>query len=240
LGFVLSLGCAGLSQRPPVIAPSCSQAIVFVADGAGDFRVTSTFLREVVAHDGCPVHVETFPWSHGYGCVLRDQIDYAHARAEGCRLAATITAYCQSHPGASVYLVGHSAGSAVVITAAEHLPPDSVQGMALLAPSLSTFYDLRPVLHAVRHLDVYYSHHDNLYLGLVIGICGTSDRMHAPASGRVGFQVHADCPEDQLLLSRLRQHCWQPTDAWTGNHGGHYGARNPGFLHARVLPMLMQ
>jgi len=106
--------------------------------------------------------------------------------------------------------------------------------MALLAPSVSTFYDVRPALAAIRRrLDVYYSAHDRLYLGLGTGIFGTSDRLHAPASGRVGFQVHED-------LHKLRQHEWQRSDWPTGNRGGHYGAYQPGYLRQQVVPLLLE
>jgi pimeloyl-ACP methyl ester carboxylesterase len=173
--------------------------------------------------------------------ILRDQLDYAHARAEGHRLAARISFLKTLHPEARVYLVGHSAGAVVTVVAAESLPVGSIEGMALLAPSLSTYYDLRPALHAVRHhLDVYYSHRDWGYLGIATGILGTSDRLRAPASGRIGFQVYVDTPQDQAESQKLRQHAWQVADWRTGNNGGHYGARQPRYLRAQVLPGLFE
>src|SRR5438105_4489221 len=56
---------------------------VFVADGAGNFQVTSRTLRAVAQSDGYPLKIATFKWSHGYGRVIADQICFSHARTEG-------------------------------------------------------------------------------------------------------------------------------------------------------------
>jgi len=214
---------------PPAMPPT----LIFVADGAGDFRAASTSMRKVLDQQGLPGSVQTVVWSHGYLRILKDQVDYAYARAQGCKLAETILTVRQTHPEISIYVVGHSAGAVVALAAAESLPPCSIEGMALLAPSLSTFYDVRPALPAIRrHLDVYYSTHDILYLGLGTGVFGTSEGIHAPASGRIGFQVQDD-------LCKVRQHQWQHSDCPTGNWGGHYGGYQPGFLRERVLPLML-
>jgi pimeloyl-ACP methyl ester carboxylesterase len=212
--------------------PPCP-TLIFVADGAGDFRAASTSMRKVLDQEGLPGSVQTVVWSHGYLRILKDQLDYSYARAQGYKLAETIQAVRQTHPEMSIYVVGHSAGAVVALSAAESLPPCSIDGMALLSPSVSTFYDLRPALTAVRrHMDVYYSTHDTLYLGVGTGIFGTSEGIHAPASGRIGFQVQDD-------LCKLRQHQWHHSDCPTGNWGGHYGAYQPGFLRERVIPLML-
>jgi pimeloyl-ACP methyl ester carboxylesterase len=215
--------------------------VIFVADGAGDFRAASAGFRIALAEDHWPVHVETVTWSHGFLCILRDQLDYAYGRAEGCRLAARIASLKSRHPGVKIYLAGHSAGTVVAVAAAEALPPGSIEGMALLAPSLSTFYDLRPALHAVRnHVDVYYSHRDWGYLGIGTAVFGTSDRLRAPASGRIGFQVSSGVLEGRNDYQKVRQHEWRIGDWRFGNNGGHYGSYQPRFLRAHVLPQLLE
>lgn len=229
------VGCGKHYTVPEQIACETLPAVIFVADGAGDFRAASTSMRKVLEHDGMPGSVQTVVWSHGYLHILKDQIEYDYARAQGCKLAQTISTLKQMHPETHVYVVGHSAGSVVALSAAEALPPCTIDSMALLAPSVSTFYDLRPALPAIRrHLDVYYSTHDILYLGVGTAIFGTSEGLHAPASGRVGFQVHDD------ELCKIRQHQWQRSDWPTGNRGGHYGAYQPGFLRERVIPLLLE
>jgi pimeloyl-ACP methyl ester carboxylesterase len=242
---LLSAGCVGLEARSgtPVTAafPSVEPAaLVLVADGAGGFKAASMSLRETVATDGLPLRVETFDWTHGHWRILADQLDRGHAREEGAELARRVAALNQSRPGATISLVGHSAGSAVVLAAAELLPPGSVDRIVLLAPSVSSDHDLRPALACARRgVDVFYSNDDRVYLGLGVAILGNADRERGSAAGRVGFRPVFAGPGDAALYTRLRQYPWESTLEWTGNHGGHYGAYQPGFLRAAVLPLLL-
>jgi pimeloyl-ACP methyl ester carboxylesterase len=223
----------------PAPPPEPAQGIVFSVDGAGGFHGTSTNLRRVVSTARVPLRVETVDWSHGWGRVVADQTDYAYARSEGQRLAGTILAAHAACPDLPVYLIAHSAGSAVALAAVEALPPATVERVVLLAPALSTDYDLRPALSRVRcGIDVFCSERDWFYLGLGTGLLGTSDRRWSASSGRVGFHPVGVTSADHALYGKLRQHPWHPSLAWTGNEGGHSGASQPAFLRAYVLPLL--
>jgi pimeloyl-ACP methyl ester carboxylesterase len=211
--------------------------IVFAADGAGNFQRSSSSLRALVEHDHTPLDVVTYEWSHGYGRVLADQIGYAYARAQGERLAAEILELYRCHPQACIYVMGHSAGAAVALAAAEALPPGVLQGMVLLAPSISASYDLRPALSRTRAgIDVYYSRADWFYLGVATRLAGTADRSHGLPAGRIGFRVYADSPDDACLYSKLRQHAWERADRALGHTGGHYGAYQPAYMRTNVIP----
>jgi hypothetical protein len=233
-------GCAGVRHQvyTPAVVPG-ARGVIFAADGAGNFQATSEGLRRVVAEEGLPLRVETFEWSHGYGRMLADQLDYGHIVDEGKRLAGCVAAYRRACPAAEVYLVGHSAGSAVVLAAAEYLPSGYVDGIILLAPAVSAGYDLRPALCCARNaVDVFYSPRDRFYLGFGVAVMGTTDRCWGPAAGRVGFEPEVVCPCDAGLYRKLRQHSWDPSVQWTGNEGGHYGGYQPEFLRAYVVPLL--
>lgn len=215
------------------------RGVVFVLDGAGGFQATSNALRTALQEEGVPLWVEAVDWSHGFGRVLADQIDQDHTRCAGQHLACRIAAYRQQYPGAEIHLMGHSAGTAVVLAAAEALPPDTLNHVVLLAPAVSAHYDLRPTLRSARNgIDVFFSGRDRGFLGLWTSLIGTADRRWQPAAGRVGFQPQGVNPEDFVLFSRLRQHPWHPCLSWTGNQGGHYGSYKDGFLHAYVVPLL--
>jgi pimeloyl-ACP methyl ester carboxylesterase len=235
-------GCVGF--RPAVHAPSpvgYECGVVFVADGAGGFMATSTALSQAIADVRLPLRVETADWGHGFGRVLADEVDFGHARREGQCLAAQVLEVRRCRPDLAVYLVGHSAGSAVVLAAAEALPPGSVERIVLLAPSVSAGYDLRPALRCVRRsVDVFCSARDWAYLGIGVSLVGTTDRCWTAAGGRTGFRQEAATTEDAALYAKLRQHPWDPCVAWTGNRGGHYGAHQPEFVRAYVLPLLTQ
>jgi pimeloyl-ACP methyl ester carboxylesterase len=240
----LLAGCSAVGYRTaasPALPPSQPpQGVVFVANGSGDFRTVSTNLSRVVAETGTPLQIETVAWSHGYGRYIADHTDHDNHLAEGARLAAQVAAYRQTCPGRKIYLVGHSAGCAVVLCAAERLPPGSVDRIILLAPSVCTEYDLRPALQAARGgIDAFTSEEDRVILGLGMRVVGTAERCCRTAAGQYGFTPVIECPADVALYRGLRQHPWDPVVAWSGNWGGHYGSNQPGYLRAYVLPLLV-
>jgi hypothetical protein len=225
-------------RSPGFVSGQCG--VVFTADGAGGFHTTSHNLSQTLTDAGLPVGVETVRWSHGYGRIIADLLCRAHQRAAGQALAEQVIAFRCDHPGVAVYLLGHSAGCQIVLSAAETLPPASVERVILLAPAVSADYDLRPTLRAAcRGVDVFHSDHDYFFLGVAVAVAGTTDgRFGHSAAGRTGFHVDPKTPEDVVLYSRLRQHPWDCCVAWTGNHGGHYSVYRPEYLRAYVLPLL--
>lgn len=243
LGVLLvAAGC--LRSRQPIppcgcVAPNAD--VVFVADGSGDYRTTSRALCEAVSACGAPLRVETFVWSHGYGRMLVDQVDHCNHLEQGRRLAALVAAEKQNCPERGVYLVGHSSGTAVVLAAAEDSPPGSIERVVLLAPAVAHDYDLRPALRSVRQsIDVFISSRDVGALLIGTGIVGTADRRFSAAAGRIGFTPILTCPGDELLYAKLRIHPWDRCVVWSGNRGNHYGALEPGFVRAYVLPLLQR
>jgi pimeloyl-ACP methyl ester carboxylesterase len=222
------------SPIPPV-APT---HVVFAADGAGDYRSASTSLRETAAADGWPLDVRTFVWSHGFLRNLADHTDYEWAREQGRKLAAVVTEQKQRQPNVPVSLYGHSAGSFVVLEAAAQLPPDTLERIVLLAPSVSSKYDIKPALIAARNgMDVFYSKNDRVWLGAFTAVAGTSDSStETRPAGRFGFEPQVP-PVDLPLYAKLRQYEWNPTLDQVGHDGGHYGAYQPGHLKKFVLPL---
>jgi pimeloyl-ACP methyl ester carboxylesterase len=247
--FLLALSVAllaGCSTTRPTMryaspCPSCvgSNRIIFVADGAGNYDVTSGNVRQLVEEERLPWCVEKVEWSHGKLRIYADQTDLANIRAAGHCLAERILAYHRTNPDSTVNLIAHSAGSGVVLAAADELPPCSIDHLILLAPSVSTEYDLRPALRTARRgIDVFYSERDWLVLGLGTDIVGTADRRWAAAAGRVGFTPIACNADDARLYQNLRQHKWDPSMRWTGNNGGHFEPHVPTFLRYYVFPIL--
>ena len=100
-------------------------------------------------------------------------------------LITGVSGYLGSHLAG----VAHSAGSLVALTAVEAAPPGSVDRLILLAPAVSSEYDLRPALGNVRQgIDVLRSYRDQWYLGVGAYLVGTTDRRWEAAAGRVGFE----------------------------------------------------
>lgn len=240
----LLAGCRSAAGRadgqavivPPGVTPV---GVVLVANGAGDSSTVSTNLGRAVVETRTPLQVETFDWSYGTRRYLADHVDHAHHLAEGDRLAAQVTTYRQACPGRKVFLVGYSSGAAVVLAAADRLPPDSVDRIVLLSPAVCVGYDLRPALRVARcGIDVFYSNRDRYVLGLGMRVVGTADRGCRTAAGQWGFTPVVAGPADAGLYRKLRQYPWDPSVAWTGNDGGHYGSDQTAFLRVYVLPLL--
>jgi pimeloyl-ACP methyl ester carboxylesterase len=241
--FLLA-GCRSAGVRPEAYRPASPPAsppagVAFVANGSGDFRTVSANLGQAVAEAAAPLQVETFVWSRGQGRYLLDHTDHVNHLAQGRRLAAQVAAYRRACPGRRAYLVGHSAGCAVVLAAAEALPPGGVDRIVLLAPSVCAAYDLRPALRSARcGIDVFHSSQDRLVLGLGMRLVGTAEHACRTAAGQCGFTPVLAGPADAALYGKLRQHPWGPAVRWSGNDGGHYGSNRAGFLRAYVLPLL--
>ncbi|WP_439623346.1 hypothetical protein [Gemmata sp.] len=245
--LALPSGCTAGPDRPvtsaarpaPAPAPGRAVAVVFCADGAGGLGETTDTLAQVVAEERAPLRVERVEWSHGEGRFMLDHLDSRNLQLKGEALAREARQWQARSPGCRICFVGQSAGCAVLLLAAEAMPPDSVDRVVLLAPSVSSRYDLRPALRATREgIDVFYSERDWFVLGLGMALSGTTDRRLPPVAGRVGFRYVAAGPGDEALYARLRQHPWGPEVEQTGRTGGHYGSLEDGHVRARILPML--
>lgn len=246
LVFLLLLaGCTTQRSRSNYsVMPSARLAhpagVVFVANGAGDSREVSQNLSKVVIDASLPLQIETHVWSHGAGRIVADQVDHDNHVVQGRRLATQVSAYRQAYPCRRIYLVGQSAGCAVVLIAAQLLPPDSIDRIILLAPSVCANYDLRPALRVAREgIDGFHSEQDRWVLGLGVRIVGTAEGGCRTAAGRVGFSPVIHSHTDALLYTRLRQHPWDPVVRWSGNSGGHTGNYETEFLRAYVLPLFI-
>lgn len=183
--------------------------------------------------------IEPISWSHGYGRVFADQLDRKYARAQGRLLAEEVSRRKIADPQRHIYLLAHSAGSLVVLSAAEVMPPNSIERVVLLAPSVRADYDLRGALRATRlSIDVYYSPCRDFY---VRGAAVLAALIHAEFSrraGQNGFEPVIESEEDAKLYEKLRLIPWDKSFAETGNFGGHYGGYQPEFLKDFVLPLM--
>jgi pimeloyl-ACP methyl ester carboxylesterase len=232
-------GCATVPTRiESHFSPVAARGIVIVADGAGGNHTATRAIATAVDRRGLALYVRSFDWTNG-GLGLTDVTDVAHSRCQGRLLAAEVCRYRTACPGVPVSLVGYSAGSAVVLAAAESLPADSLERIVLLAPAVSSSYDLRRALIAASAgVDAFSSERDRFWLGFGTALAGTADGKREAPAGRVGFCPPALCPGEAALAGRLRQHPWTPAVASTGNRGGHGDSLRPAYLEGFVLPLL--
>ncbi len=231
--------CAGWAS-PKSPANADKPPLVWVLNGAGDLKGLSNALIVANEEAGEPVELMLFSWSHGYRKLLKDQIDTAHARQQGERLARAILDQKALEPGRRVIIVSHSAGCAVALAAGDALPMDAVDRILLLAPSVSTGYDVRPSIWAAREgLDVYCSKKDWVALGFVTRVVGTTDNPSSgAAAGRFGFRPQGTTALTSIEATRFRQHFWSPEVAWTGHTGGHHSMFATGYILNFLMPLM--
>jgi pimeloyl-ACP methyl ester carboxylesterase len=237
--LVLLAGCASVPLQTESRVPTgVCRGIVLVLPGAGGNDRAATLIADAVAERGLSLYVRSFDWTHG-GLGLADVTDAPYARCQGRQLAQQILSYRQTCPNLPIYVVGYSAGTAAALAAADWLPANTLERILLLAPAVSACYDLsKPLASARSGVDVFYSERDRFWLGLGIGLVGTTDGKQGPAAGRVGFGFAALANCDPVLAARLRQYPWTEQVAWTRNEGEHSGSLRPIYLKTYVVPLL--
>lgn len=233
--------CVGWADLATRSLSTPSRPLVWIIDGAGDLRGCSNAFSASNALVGEPVEMNVFVWSHGYRKLLLDQVGSTHAKNQGIRLAREILDRKMAEPGRRVVVVAHSAGCAVALAACDLLPIDAVDRVLLLAPSVSTSYDIRPTLWSAKEgVDVFCSKKDWVALGFVVRVVGTTDNFWSgSAAGRFGFKPKKSNALVDAEQARLRQHFWSEEVAWTGHTGGHHGMHEPAFVKLYLMPLLV-
>jgi pimeloyl-ACP methyl ester carboxylesterase len=226
------------SQTKPAAPPAQGLDIIFIINGSAAGTSVTENLTKVIAKHRLAMNTDTIAWCR-WGSQIGDHTDYlGQIYAAGC-LAAKVADYHARWPTSKIYLIGHSAGSHVTLAAADKLPPNSIERIVLLAPSVSTCYDLRPALRASRQgIDCYYSFDDNI-VSVGSWKFGTADRRWTKPAGEIGFTRLPPNLPDANLYQKLHHFCWAPEMAWTGNRGGHYGPTSENFLDFYVLPVML-
>jgi hypothetical protein len=242
--FVCVVALLSGSHAAPAAAdskpcPGCAPlGILFVVNGSNDDYSVSDSMHMIVSHKKLPLQLETIAWCR-YGKATWDHADYDAQMAAAKNLAVMVQAYRRLCPKSNIYLIGHSAGNHVVLEAAGKLPADTLERIALLAPSVSNHYDLRPALRASRRgIASFYSTQDEV-IALGTEMLGTTDRRCGKSAGETGFAPLSPNSSDAHLYRKLRQYYWHEGLARTTGHlGGHRGFTRAEFLDACVLPLL--
>ena len=177
--------------------------------------------------------VVVFPWNK---CVmiltaLRNLMSKSHQETQSDKLVEQICAYRREFPDAKVALLAQSGGCYIVVRALEKLPPDiRIDRAVLLAPSMSPGYDIRPAAARCRRgLHSLGGPGDFFFLGFGTLLFGTSDRLHSPSAGLVGW--HHKSPN----FYELR---WHPDWLRFGYLGNHLTTANFKFLRDVVARMI--
>lgn len=233
--------CLLIVRSAPAQEPELKPGVVFVVGGIGGLDTVGHSALHALPRSGVKHEIRDFTWQHGKGHFFQDLEDLWHLKRRACDLAEEVYRVKKADPERPVFLVGKSAGAALVLFAAELLPPGTLERIVLLSAAVSPTYDLRPALRATRAEVVsFHSKHDWFILGWGTEQFGTADRVQGCSAGLNGFVVPADLnAEDNALYRRLVQVPWSSGMIRGGHLGGHQGTSMPGFLSREVVPWLM-
>lgn len=157
-------------------------------------------------------------------------------------VAQRILEYQEAWPGRPVHLIGHSGGGALAVWALEALPAShSVESAILLAPALSTTYNLAPALRKTSDgIWNFHSPYDLFFLAAGTLLFGTMDGSHTIAAGNRGFVQPANQPAEERALYETKLYQQRFSYRMTGRFhpGGHFGWTNRVFVAETLAPLL--
>lgn len=231
-------GCGHAARRTLMNPAGLDRGLVIVVTGIDGQAAHNEAACRALCDDRLGMAVELYDWTAPLG-PLFNQCAVGRNRQMARGLAERVGRYCRAHPGGRVYLVAHSAGTAVAVWALEALPEAAVvSGVVLLASSLSPGYDLAKALtHSHDGIVSFCSQADSVLLGAGTSWVGTADRKFTEAAGKVGFRVDPTGTAAGAYR-KLHQVAWSRETAGTWRDGGHFACTAPPFVRQRVAPLI--
>ncbi len=226
LALAFASGC-----RPSSLSP-----LVIFLDGAGHFTAGRS-VRQGLEGGGFIGSFETFSWSSFLGPGA-DHLVVARSQGKARQLADRICRARREFPQGKIYVMGLSAGTALVLSALENLPGDvSVEGVVLFSPSVSAERKLTPALrHVAGRLYATCSQHDMILANLAVNADGGS----GPPAGCRGFVLPLHLTnEDQLQYAKVVNIQWQPSYLGHGWYGGHVDVTSSRFVRQVIAPRIL-
>jgi pimeloyl-ACP methyl ester carboxylesterase len=241
LRFVLlCLAAAGCSPQVYVTPERLERGLVLVLTGIeGRSPLNQDICRGLDA-GGVNWAIELVDWTSGVpGGFVINLRDEARNRRQAGEIADRIARYQTTYPNRPVVLVGQSGGGGIAAWTAEALKPDkSVDGVILLAASLSPGYPLEQALERSRRGIVsFHSRKDWIFLWAGTTVWGTMDGKHTSAAGRVAFDVPVR-GQATLQYKKLFQIPLQPRGQ-AGYIDPHIASSSREFVARYVAPLVL-
>ena len=222
-------------------APEVRPGVVFVVGGVGGVDPLQTCAPFSLRLAGVPHEIRVFEWTHGKFHMLRDLQDTRYLQDRAKELADQVLAVKAEDPSRPVYLMGHSAGAALVLEAAGAAAAGHARtahrpvGGRVAGPTTCG----RPCgpraaksSPSTAPLDRFMLFWGTTHFGTAI------DRFYVPAAGMDGFRVPDNLDkEDRELYGRLVQSDWTP-EMFLERRCLHNSTCMPLFLARQVTPWL--
>lgn len=177
--------------------------------------------------------VVRFGWNRGIPFVrsLVNLMSRRHHTRQTARLVERIVWYKSRYPEAPVSLLAQSGGCWIVLKALEQLPADMrVHSAVLIAPSTSPDYDISlATSKCAAGMTSIGGPGDFFFLGLGTTLFGTSNRVHSPSAGWIGWHHHPP---------GFREVRWHPDWVRYGYFSNHTSSSSRNFVERLIVPML--
>lgn len=235
-------GCATAQAPQPRVRSSSadfSNTLLLHLPGIGGELGIDHHMVDGLADGGWDGLITIYDWTEkdpGLDALLA----YKRNQGEAGRVAGMIEKKLRKRPGLQITLTAHSGGTGIAVWALERLPDDmKVQTLVLLAPALSSGYDLSRALSHVRgKAYVFYSRNDQVVLGAGTRLFGTIDGVKSDAAGLVGFKVPENADKGQYgkLVQKPYDRSWMAFN----NIGNHVGCMSQAFAQNVLAPLLIE
>lgn len=243
IAFAAVTAC-GCNRLIPSTRLEKQSGVVYVLSGIEGISPATRSIARGLQDSNVKCAVEFFEWTTRTGVLGW----YVHLAAternqrQAQRLADQVIQYQTAYPEGRVFLVAHSGGAAIVLSAAEQLPEGKqVDGIVLLGAAVSPSYDLRRALRASRQgIWNFHSPYDLILLTAGTTVFGTSDRKHEVAAGASGFRtpIILDRDDRQLYADKLHQVEYRREMRQTGHWGTHFGWASHSFIMHWLAPIV--
>ncbi len=231
---LLAAATLGCDERVVINADGADRGLVILLPGIDGRSGYSEEACRALCRDGRAISVELRDWTSPLGAFF-NQTAIARNREVARTIAERIADYHRQYPSRPVYLIGHSGGTAMAVWTAESLTGgEQVEGIILLASSLSPGYDLTGALARSRGGIVsFYSPLDVAILGAGTTLLGTMDGLHSESAGKAGFESRGRGGYEKLF-----QVPWERSMAASGHGGDHFGCMATRFIRTYVAPLV--
>jgi pimeloyl-ACP methyl ester carboxylesterase len=235
IGFLVaatlaSVGCNGYESNALYLTEVRKEnGLVVILPGIDGETRNIHNIRHGLSSAGCLRAMPIENWGlpvPGVGLVV-NQTNVIGNRLAASRIARTIEQYQDSYPGRPVFVIGHSGGGGVAVFIAEAMEDDhKLDGLLLLAPSISAGYDLSKAAANCRQGIVNFYNPDDGLLSLGTVFIGNVDGAHDVGAGLNGFRnPPGNCY--QVLVSSYQ------------SAGAHFACTTPGYVSSRVAPWVL-
>ena len=226
---LMANGCGGMNVKSKYVSRAREEnGLVVILPGIEGESGFNHNIRRGLAAAGCYRSMPIYNWGipiPGFGLIINQSA--LGKKAVGTEIAKEIEKYQDKHPGRPVHVVGHSGGGGIAVFVAEGMSEGrQIDGIILLAASISNNYPLKDALAHCRDGIVNYHNPDDVgLLGFGTAIAGNVDGGRAPSAGLTGFKTNI--PKlYQIHISR----------GMAGSSGAHEAPTRPKFVSRYISP----